>query len=399
VSRRTAALLAWGSWAFDVAVVAFVLVVSDTADGGDGAAGRVAAVFFILAFATTGAVVASRQRSNPLGWLMCGCAVAFALGGATVAWGGLEAQGREVPNVALAAWVGTFVWILGIGPAATFLLLLFPTGRLPSPRWRAVAWLAGAAIVLSVVGLTLDSGPIEDTTLQNPVGLAGAEGVLSFFRAAGTATLLLAAAASIASLAVRFRRAAGEERQQIKWIAYAAPLVIGGVALSFAIESTSTSDAAIDAANAAVSASLALVPVAIAVAVLRHRLFDIDIVISRTLVYGGLTATLVGVYLGCVLLLGLALSPLAARSDLAIAGSTLAVAALFRPARRRIQALVDRRFNRRRYDAARTLDRFGKRLRDEVDLDALGTDLRGVVRETVQPAHVSLWLRTPGSGR
>jgi hypothetical protein len=204
--------------------------------------------------------------------------------------------------------------------------------------------------------------------------------------------LIGATMASIASLVFRYRHGRYDERQQLKWLTYAAGLV-GLTAIALAVVEATVSWDTTELSNSVVSGSLATVPLAIGVAILRYGLYDVDLVINRTLVYGALTATLAAAYLGTVLLLQLALSPLTEQSDLAIAGSTLAVAALFRPARRRIQELVDRRFFRHKYDAALTLERFGARLRDEVDLDALGGDLRRVVSDTMQPAHVSLWLR------
>ena len=190
----------------------------------------------------------------------------------------------------------------------------------------------------------------------------------------------------------RFRHARGDERQQLRWFAAAGGVFALACVIYVAPFSPLPSDTA---GQAVVLLTFCGIPVAAGVAILRYRLYDLDLVVNRALVYGALTATLVGAYVGSVLLLQLALSPLTEQSDLAIAGSTLAVAALFGPARRRIQALVDRRFYRRRYDAALTLERFGGRLREQVDLDALGVDLKAVVAETVQPAHVSLWLRSP----
>ncbi|MBA2530486.1 MAG: hypothetical protein H0V23_00005, partial [Nocardioidaceae bacterium] len=200
--------------------------------------------------------------------------------------------------------------------------------------------------------------------------------------------------ASCASLVVRYRGADPRQRAQVKWIAWSLPMVLLWLGASIWVEATQTGETALDIANALSSIGLTILPVAIAVAMLRHRLYDIDVVINRTLVYGTLTAILVGFYLSSVLLLQLALNPLTNQSDLAVAASTLAVAALFRPARTRIQAVVDRRFFRQRYDAARTLELFTGRLRQEVDLESVCGDLRGVVRETVQPAHVSMWLRS-----
>jgi len=343
----------------------------------------VAGGLFILAFATTGALVASRRPDNPIGWLMCLSALAFVVGGVCEEISEYAAREDRWDLVAAqaAAWVGTYVWLLGVVPAATFLLLLFPDGRLPSPRWRPVAWLAGGSLGVTSLAIALSPGRIEDTPVTNPVGIPGAAAVFDALVAAGLVLVFVSILASCASLVARFRSARREQRQQLKWIAYSVPLVLLFLAASIAVSPELS------------TVGITVVPVAIGIAMLRHRLYDIDVVIKRTLVYGPLTATLAASYLGLVLLLQLLLSPLAGESDLAVAASTLAVAALFRPLRTRIRAGVDRRFYRQRYDAARTLEAFSGRLRDELDLEALGDDLRQVVRETVQPAHVSLWLR------
>jgi hypothetical protein len=376
--RSVIRALAWGLWA--AIVVGFAVV---TATGGaedDGAGGAVAVTVFVLAFATVGALVATRRPRNPIGWILLGAAVSYTLGGLSVSRGGEGPPALE--------WLSTWIWLAGIGPAATFGLLLFPDGRLPSPRWRGLGWLAGAANVLVISGLALAPGRFEGTAIDNPVGLEAAAWLPGAMEGIGAAALAIALAGSIASVIVRFRRARDVERQQLKWLAYAGALV--GFALAFAaVLEVVILERAVELTNVIVSLALAAVPVAMGIAILRHRLYDIDLVIRRTLVYGALTGTLGATYLGSVLLVGLA----AGESDLAIAVSTLAVAALFGPARARIQGAVDRRFYRRRYDAARTLEAFGARLRHELDLEALAADLRGVVDETVQPAHVSLWLR------
>ncbi|MET0207123.1 MAG: hypothetical protein ABW228_08100, partial [Thermoleophilaceae bacterium] len=290
----------------------------------------------------------------------------------------------------LAASYGDVSWIPAILPAATFLLLLFPNGRLPSRRWRPVAWCAGLGIALVFMGDFTDPGQLEDyPEVVNAYGVDSP--VLDLVEGIGALLLLVALVGSPLSLVLRYRRAGYEERQQIKWLALAGAMA----AATFMIALVAWELLTEGVANAAIMLSVVALPVAAGVAILRHRLYDIDVVINRTLVYGALTATLGGAYVGSVLLLQLVLSP---SSDLAIAASTLAVAALVRPARSRIQELVDRRFYRRRYDAQRTLEAFAARVRDEVELPALTGELATVVHQTMQPAHVSLWLRAPDSG-
>jgi hypothetical protein len=367
--------LAWSFWAVTVIGLATALALP-SAQEDEGVWSLVAALVFALSFATVGALVASRRPRNPIGWIMCAAGLAYAVGGVSVSYAESTLAGGDDDALKRAAdWVSGWVWMLGIGPAVTFLPLLFPNGRLPSERWRPVAWVAAVGLGMMMVALAL------------PDAWKAAE----FAAGVGGLLLVLSAIASIASLAFRFRRAPRVERSQLKWLTYAAALV--GVAVLAQVLAEATVGTSDEFSNTLVSASIAVLPVCIGIAILRHRLYDIDVVINRTLVYGALTATLVGAYVGSVLLLQLALSPLTEDSDLAIAGSTLAVAALVRPLRSRIQGLVDRRFYRRRYDAARTLESFGVRLRDEVDLETLGGELRAVVADTMQPAHVSLWLR------
>ena len=252
-----------------------------------------------------------------------------------------------------------------------------------------MVWLAVGAMSALALGYGFEPGRLEDyERVANPLGVAGS--VADTLKVVGFPAFALAAVLSMASLVLRFRRSVGIERQQIKWMATAATLVV------FAWLATAFLDGVFGVnASYVLQVTLVAIPAAAAIAVLRYRLYDLDLVVNRTLVYGALTATLAGTYLGSVLLLQLALDSVTSGSSLAVAVSTLAVAALFRPARNRIQRLVDRRFYRRKYDAAQTLEAFGHRLREEVELDALGRELRDVVSRTVQPAHVSLWLRSP----
>jgi hypothetical protein len=289
-----------------------------------------------------------------------------------------------LPGRGLAASVGNVGWVPALG-TIVFLLLLFPDGRPLTRRWRPAVRLAAAGIALATVAVTLHPHellPQDGLRIENPYAIPAARHVLEALVVVGGALTLGAMIAGVVSLVLRWRRAAGAERLQLKWFTYAAAMLAVAVVVSGDL-----GDSLLLGAVRAVLIGPVLA-VATGVAILRHRLYDIDVVINRTLVYGALTITLGAVYLGLVLLLGLAVG----RSNLSIAVSTLAVAALFRPARARIQAGVDRRFYRRRYDAARTLQRFGSRLRDELDLDAVQGELVGVIHQTVQPEHVTLWL-------
>jgi hypothetical protein len=293
------------------------------------------------------------------------------------------------------------IWIPPVGLLGIYLILLFPDGKLPSRRWRPLAWLSGVVMVLASLGITFAPGPLEGHPgARNPFGLEGAPWVAT----AGIVILLLlplCMLASALSLVLRYRRSGGEEREQIKWIAYTASVV--GLLYLIAMVSSLTFSGPWGAAGTplwlgllqqAALVSFTAVPIAVGFAVLKYRLYDIDVVINRTLVYGSLTATLVALYFGGIVVLQRFFVALTGeKSTLAVVASTLVIAALFNPLRRRNQSFIDRRFYRRKYDAAKTLEAFSAKLRDETDLGALSDDLVGVVSETMQPAHVSLWLR------
>jgi hypothetical protein len=391
MSGRGSRRLAWGLAACAVLLMsgaeALALASASGAEGND---------LFIwaitLVFSAVGALIASRHPGNAIGWLFLGAGVAAGIGAVASSYADLWVADRDGPALLgkTAALYGDLSWIPWILVPSTFLLLLFPDGRLLSRRWRPVAWCAAAAIGGLFVAGALHAGHMEDhPKLTNPYGvespLIDALQGLSFF------LMAVGIIGSAASLILRFRRARGEQRQQIKWLAFA-----GAVAGTCVIVFTAVYDVVGEAvANAAIMLGVLSLPLAAGMAILRYRLYDIDVVINRTLVYGALTAILAAAYLGCVLLLQLLLGGITGDSGLAVAGSTLAVAALFRPARARIQGAVDRRFYRRKYDAAQTLERFGAQLRDEVDLGSLTAELRSVVVDTMQPAHVSVWLRPP----
>jgi len=365
--------------------------VSGDVFGGAGGAGF---LLMSLAFTSVGAIVMSRVPENRIGWLFC--VTGLIVGAVVLAWVyadyGLYATSERLPGTeAAASFPGEpLAAVLG------FALLLFPDGRLPSSRWRLAAYLLGLAALLLLVTDVLRPGRLDDpfATLSNPLGVPGTRGAMNALNDVAWALVVVGLALGAASLRGRLRRARGVERQQLKLV-----LAVGAVVAVVAALVMSSwliwPHGGLQLRMGLMAINFAAFPVAAGVAILRYRLYDIDLVINRTLVYGALTATLAGAYLGSVLLLQLALNGITGGSGLAVAASTLAVAALFRPARASIQELVDRRFYRRKYDAQRTLEVFSTHLRNEVDLRALHAELGAVVRETLQPAHVSLWLREP----
>jgi hypothetical protein len=306
----------------------------------------------------------------------------------------LVAEPDSLPAGEAMAWIAAWQLPIMIGLQVSY-LLLFPTGRLPSRRWRPLAWLIVAFVVVGVILSAFSSdaylGSLDP--IRNPLGI---EGFTYLWRALLYAVSPLLFVAVALSVLVRLRRAVGVERQQIKWLAYAAAIFAMSIILNVI---TATIDAPrwAELANLVIfSMAGATVPIAIGIAILRYRLYDIDVIINRTLVYGSLTTMLVAVYLGSVVALQYALRTLTGEgSQLAVVASTLAIAAIFSPLLRRVQAFVDRSFYRRKYDAAKTLDAFSAKLRDETDLETLNSELVGVVRKTMQPAHTSLWLRSP----
>jgi hypothetical protein len=360
------------------------------------AVGDVEDAVFALAvgvLAWTGALLCVRRSANPIGRMLLVLALLLAL--SLAAEGLYVALGDGVdPSLAtrLLVWVNEATTPLWFG-LVLLLPMLFPTGHLPSPRWRPLLWagtavVAGAALEAAFGRPRLEWGAHDGA--HNPLAIGGPlHDILQALAPVGTAVFGVIVVCSLAGLGLRLGRASGAERQQLKWFASSVALMIAALlvgAAGGAVGSDLILNLGFGFYYAAIFVAM---PLAIAVAILRYRLYDIDLVIRRTLVYGALTVTLGAAYLGLVLAIGLAVG----RSGFATAVSTLAVAALFRPARARIQADVDRRFYRRRYDAARTLEAFGAHLRDELDLEALAADVRRAVREAVQPAHVSLWLR------
>jgi hypothetical protein len=348
----------------------------------------------VFVYPAVGTVIVSRQGDNPIGWILC--IGGFALAVQTLS--SLHVDHTQVydlghlPGEGIVTWLSSWTGWLGFGPIVTFLLLLFPTGRLLSRRWRYAGWLAGVSIALGAIGQAFAFGPLEDyPAIANPFGMAGTAGELfGVMRDVSWLVLFVSVLTSSIALVVRFRRSRGDERQQMKWLLLSGALFAAAILAWFVLEFVG----GVEFAQLLWTIAVGSVPISVGIAILKYRLYDIDVVINRTLVYGTLTASLALAYLGFVLVLRGLLTPITPESDLAVAGSTIAVAALFRPLRARIQALIDRRFYRSKYDAVQTLERFSASLRDEVDLATLRADLLGVVQDTMQPAHTSLWLRT-----
>jgi hypothetical protein len=398
-ARLTGTLVAGVGLACVLATAVFVVLAGGhQLPQGAGASGGLSIITLALAglvFGVVGGLLVARVHGNAIGPVFCltGIALPLSMVGSAYARYGVFVAAQQPPGVRLAVLLDDVFAPPCFGLLA-IALLLFPTGRLPSRRWRPALWVAVAGTAAIAIGYTLRSGggdaPFE--SVSNPLGIKELFDLMDGLTGLGWLLMgvgvLLAAAAMIG----RLRRSSGLERQQLKWIAYAA--VVVGVVVALDEASYFANVAGIHTLrDTLLGLALAAFPLAAGVAILRYRLYEIDAFINRTLVYGFLTVTLAAVYVGSVLVLQSVLGPVTSGSSLAVAVSTLAVAALFRPARARIQAIVDRRFYRRKYDAARTLEDFSARLREQVDLDALGGELRAVVHDTMQPAHVSLWLK------
>jgi hypothetical protein len=396
IGRPAAARLAWSLWAlaFALTTLSLVLLVLNLSHPGTHVFDWWLGNALVVIDATVGAIVASRRPENPVGWLLClaGVTISTSSFASQYAIYALLARPGSLPAGEALAWIAA--WQLPIMNGIPVLyLLLFPTGRLPSRRWRPVAWLTVAFVIVGVVLSALSPGAYLGSLgpIRNPLGI---EGLTAIYKAVFFTMAPLLIGAAVLSVFVRLRRSVGIERQQLKWFAYAVAAFAVGIILVSVITVVDTPPWFERAGVAFFTLAGAAYPVAIGIAILRYRLYDIDRIINRTLVYGSLTAMLALVYLGGVVGLQATLGGLTGQeSTLAIVASTLLIAALFSPLRRRVQGFVDQRFYRRKYDAAKTLEAFNARLRDETDLDALSGDLVWVASRTVQPDHVSLWLR------
>ena len=342
-----------------------------------------------VGFGGVGALLTWRRPRHPVGWVFAAAGLLAAVNLATFEYGLAASAGHRLPGAGYVGWVESWVWVPFVTLITLYVFLLFPDGRLPTPRWRPVAWLGGAFTVVAATGvaLTLGSDRPDLPGLRNPFGLAPAAVPLGI-AGIGLAGLVGCVVAAAWSLVLRSRRGTDVTRRQIRWLAWSGALM--ALALVPAVALALTPGWPSRAASAAVSAAALAMPAAVAVAVLRYRLYDIDRIISRTLAYAIITGVLAGVYTGLVLL---ATRVPGIHTPVAVAAATLAAAALFAPLRRRVQHAVDRRFNRDRYDRDRTVAAFAARLTDPVDLDTIRADLASVVQTTLEPAHVWVWTR------
>jgi hypothetical protein len=397
MSYRTAAWLAWGLCALSLAstVLGLVLLALNLSQPSTHTYDTwLDNTLNAVCFSTVGALVASRRPENPVGWLLCLFALSesIQLFSAEYAIYALLSRPNSLPAGEAMAWTSCWILPIIIG-LSVFYLLLFPTGLLPSRGWRPLAWLTVAFVLVGVISGAFSSGPVEGLgPIRNPLGIDGFPNAHGAVLDIMAAVLLVAAAASVF---IRLRRAIGAERQQIKWFAYAAAATVMGLFLAYVIPTLIDTPPWFERAGYAVLiAVIPSLPISMGIAILRYRLYDIDIIINRTLVYGSLSVTLVALYFGGIVLLQRVFVLFTGQqSTLAVVASTLLIAAMFNPLRRRIQSFIDRRFYRSKYDARKTLEAFSVKLRDVTELNALSDDLVGVVAETMQPAHVSLWLR------
>jgi hypothetical protein len=406
MSPRAAAWLAWSLSALSIALTAlslFLLALNLTHPGTHIYAPWLDNTLIGISYAPVGALIASRHPANLVGWLLClsGVVISVSHFSAQYAIYALLARPDSLPAGEALAWIASWLLPIIIG-LSVFYILLFPTGRLPSRRWRWLAWLTVAFMVVGVFTSAFSSGALMGVLgpIRNPLGI---EGLTNIYRAVLYILSPALFVPTALSLFVRLHRAIGVERQQIKWFVYAAAASVIATTLAYNIPGVIDTPLWFERVGFALNiATIPAIPVAIGIAILRYRLYEIDLIINRTLVYGSLTAMLAVLYFGGVATTEAIFRTLTGQEQqpqLAIVVSTLAIAALFNPLRRRIQEFIDRRFYRSKYDARKTLEAFSTTLRDETDLDVLSGDLMGVVQDTMQPAHVSFWLRRASSPR
>ena len=398
MSRRVAARFAWSLWTLSVVLTALgllLLALSLAHPGVHVFDHWLDSTLFAIAFSTVGAVIAPRTPpNNPIGWIFCVVGLLFAVTHFSAEYAIytlLAAPGSPLPGGQAAAWLESWLWVPQLG-SVLLVFLLFPDGRLPSRGWRWFAWLSALLVLMGALLSALAPGPIISLgPIHNPLVLESLPSVYKSVERVVNALIFVAAI----TLIIRLRRARELERQQIKWFVYATALMISGGILTYPVSEVIGSVWLKWISFVPFIVGLMAIPISMGIAILRYRLYEIDTIINRTLVYGSLTAALALTYFGGVATTQAifhALTGQEQQPQLAIVVTTLVIAALFNPLRRRVQAFVDRRFYRSKYDAAKTLQAFSVKLRDETDLDALNDDLVGVVKETMQPAYVSLWL-------
>jgi hypothetical protein len=398
MSARAAAWLAWTMWALSIGLTMlslWLLILNLSHPKVPVYLYWAEDTLLAVSYSTVGAVAASHRPGNPVGWVLCSIGLSWGVGHFTSEYAtyALLAAPGSLPAAEAAAWIYSWVWVPGLG-FIVFLPLLFPSGRLPSPGWRPFAWFSVLLVVAGTIVAAFSPGPGVGLSIRNPFGIESLPDLNQQLQALMFVLIFVASA----SLVARLHRARGVERQQIKWVAYAGALGGGAALPTYTVLEAVNLPWLHLAGYVPALVGILGVPTAVGIAITRYRLYDIDILINRTLVYGTLTATLVALYLvGIVVLQRVFVFLTGQQSTLAVVASTLLIAALFNPLRRSLQSFIDRRFYRRKYDARKTLERFSARLRDETDLDALSDDLVDVVRETMQPTHASLWLR-PDTG-
>ncbi len=398
MSTRTAAWLAWMCCGLSqaLAVLGTIFLLQNLSHPTEHILDYwVDVVVMAVAFSTVGAIIASHHPRNLIGWIFCAIGVLSGLRSLTVQYAiyGFVARSGSLPGGEALALTFPWNWVPYVA-LLVLLGLLFPDGRLPGRLWRPFAWLTVATASVAIIALAVSPEPLWALggALRNPLGIEGLDsGAVWMVTQACMYSLALVSAGS---LVVRLRRSSGVRRQQLKWVVAAGVLAAAGAMSNRVLHPLLDSAWSSWATFVLMIAGLASIPVAMGIAIFKHRLYDIDRIINRTLVYGSLTTTLVALYFGGIVVLQRLFVVLTGeRSTLAVVASTLLIAALFNPLRGRIQSFVDRRFYRRKYDARKTLEAFSGKLREKTDLEVLNAELLGVVKETMQPAHVSLWLR------
>jgi hypothetical protein len=400
---RVASRLAWAVFAFIAVLFLGGAAASAVLISSKDLLGSVPFALGVFTFPAVGVLIASRQPRNAIGWLMLAIGLTWGLVGASEIYVefGLAVEPGSLPGPDVALALSTWMWVPGVGLIGTFLVLLFPDGQLPAPRWRPLAWASAISLTLCSLALIVAPGPLDEGLypgVENPLGIEALRGL----EAVVYGLILLIPVCIVgcaAGLIQRFRRSRGVERLRLKWFAAGAGTSAAtytvAMIVSIPYDWSPSAPLWVSVIQNVALFSFLLIPIAVGIAILRHRLYDIDRLINRTLVYGVVTASLGLVYAGGVFVAGGVLGSLTDQRGgrVAVAASTLAVAALFRPVRSRVQTFIDRRFYRHKYDIARTLDDFSVRLRDQLDLDTLSDELLALVGQTLRPTHVSLWIR------